>query len=88
VSKQGGEESGPVTDVFCRLSPSISGEKCLTPACLSQASALYNRVRELQSLQDILASPPTNVIVLLGPPSCGKSGALACPRVFAPACES
>jgi hypothetical protein len=38
----------------------------------------FNRVKEVESLQAFLAGSPSNVIVLLGPPSCGKSGARAC----------
>jgi hypothetical protein len=34
----------------------------------------YNRKAELQSLDALLGEPPTAVIVLTGPPSCGKSG--------------
>jgi hypothetical protein len=35
----------------------------------------YNRKAELQSLDALLDEPPTAVLVLTGPPSCGKSGA-------------
>jgi hypothetical protein len=35
----------------------------------------YNRKAELQSLDALLGEPPTAVLVLTGPPSCGKSGA-------------
>ena len=37
----------------------------------------YNRVAELESLTTLIANPPTAVIVMTGPPSCGKSGACA-----------
>ena len=37
----------------------------------------FNRVKEVESLQAFLAGSPSNVIVLLGPPSCGKTGAPA-----------
>jgi hypothetical protein len=37
--------------------------------------AFFNRTAELKSLATILASPPTSVLVVTGPPSCGKSGA-------------
>jgi len=39
--------------------------------------AFFNRAAELKSLATLLAGPPTAVIVLTGPPSCGKSGARA-----------
>ena len=35
---------------------------------------MFNRVKEVESLRAILAGSPSNVLVLLGPPSCGKSG--------------
>ena len=35
----------------------------------------FNRADELARLQRLLGSPPTSVLVLTGPPSCGKSGA-------------
>jgi AAA+ ATPase superfamily predicted ATPase len=38
-------------------------------------AAFFNRVSEIKSLQATLAGSPSNVLVLLGPPSCGKSGA-------------
>ena len=41
----------------------------------SLQAAFFNRVREIETLQAILAGSPSNVLVLLGPPSCGKSGA-------------
>ena len=34
----------------------------------------YNRKAELESLAALLGEPPTAVLVLTGPPSCGKSG--------------
>jgi len=37
--------------------------------------ALYNRVREKRVLELRLAKKPTTLLVLLGPPSCGKTGA-------------
>ncbi len=37
----------------------------------------YNRKAELQSLGALLGEPPTAVLVLTGPPSCGKSGVRA-----------
>jgi len=37
----------------------------------------YNRKAELQSLAALLGEPPTAVLVLTGPPSCGKSGVRA-----------
>jgi hypothetical protein len=37
--------------------------------------AFFNREAELQSLIDGLADEPTAVLVMIGPPSCGKSGA-------------
>jgi hypothetical protein len=39
--------------------------------------AFFNRTAELQSLATLLAGPPRAVLVLTGPPSCGKSGARA-----------
>ena len=36
--------------------------------------AFYNRKAELQRLNALLGEPPTAVLVLTGPPSCGKSG--------------
>jgi hypothetical protein len=44
---------------------------------LQASDVFFNRVREIKSLQAILAGSPSNVLVLLGPPSCGKSGAHA-----------
>ena len=38
------------------------------------AGAFFNREAELQSLNATLADHPTAVLVLTGPPSCGKSG--------------
>ena len=40
--------------------------------------AFFNCVKEVECLQAFLAGSPSNVLVLLGPPSCGKSGARAC----------
>ena len=37
--------------------------------------AFFNREAELRSLNATLADYPTAVLVLTGPPSCGKSGA-------------
>ena len=37
--------------------------------------AFFNRKAELESLAAILGDPPTAVLVMTGPPSCGKSGA-------------
>ena len=34
----------------------------------------FNRQVELQSLAALLGEPPTGVLVMTGPPSCGKSG--------------
>jgi hypothetical protein len=39
--------------------------------------AFFNRAAELKSLATLLAGPPRAVLVLTGPPSCGKSGARA-----------
>ena len=39
--------------------------------------AFFNREAELRSLNATLADYPTAVLVLAGPPSCGKSGAHA-----------
>jgi hypothetical protein len=39
--------------------------------------AFFNRAAELKSLATLLAGPPRAVLVLTGPPSCGKSGACA-----------
>ena len=44
----------------------------------SQLQDTFFNVKELESLQAILAGSPSTVLVLLGPPSCGKSGAHAC----------
>ena len=46
----------------CRVSP---------PSALK---AVQNRVKEMESIQAILAGPPDSVLLLLGPPSCGKTG--------------
>jgi hypothetical protein len=40
----------------------------------------FNRAKELDRLQRLLGSPPTSVLVLTGPPSCGKSGACSAER--------
>ena len=37
-------------------------------------ASFFNRKVELQSLDALLGEPPTGVLVLTGPPSCGKSG--------------
>ncbi len=37
----------------------------------------FNRAAELHSLTERLANKPTAVLVLTGPPSCGKTGAHA-----------
>ncbi len=37
--------------------------------------AFFNRQVELKSLATLLAGPPAAVLVMTGPPSCGKSGA-------------
>ena len=39
--------------------------------------AFFNRTAELQVLATILAGAPTAVLLMIGPPSCGKSGAAA-----------
>jgi hypothetical protein len=39
--------------------------------------AFFNRVAELKSLHDCLAEDPSAVLVVTGPPSCGKSGVCA-----------
>ena len=39
--------------------------------------AFFNREAELRSLNATLADYPTAVLVLTGPPSCGKSGTLS-----------
>jgi ABC-type sugar transport system ATPase subunit len=49
----------------------------LMPLSLALSQSFYNRVTEIACLQAILAKSPRNVLVLLGPPSCGKSGTLA-----------
>jgi hypothetical protein len=36
----------------------------------------FNRKAELQSLAALLGEPPSGVLVLTGPPSCGKTGAV------------
>jgi hypothetical protein len=36
---------------------------------------LQNRVREKRLLELKLANKPTTLLVVLGPPSCGKTGA-------------
>ena len=41
------------------------------------SEAFFNREAELQSLNATLADRPTAVLVLTGPPSCGKSGTLS-----------
>ena len=46
--------------------------------------AFFNRAAELQSLHDSLADAPTAVLVLSGPPSCGKSGAPSCALLVCP----
>ena len=38
-------------------------------------AAFFNRKEELQSLDALLGEPPTGVLVMTGPPSCGKTGA-------------
>ena len=40
-------------------------------------ASFFNRKVELQSLDALLGEPPTGVLVMTGPPSCGKSGARA-----------
>jgi hypothetical protein len=47
---------------------------------LSATDAFFNRAEELARLQRLLGSPPTSVLVLTGPPSCGKSGACSAER--------
>jgi hypothetical protein len=39
--------------------------------------AFFNRLAELHSLSTLLAGPPRAVLVVTGPPSCGKSGVRA-----------
>ena len=39
--------------------------------------AFFNLAAELKSLNECLAGEPTAVLVLTGPPSCGKSGVRA-----------
>ncbi len=39
--------------------------------------AFFNRAAELKSLSECLAEEPTAVLVMTGPPSCGKSGVRA-----------
>jgi len=41
----------------------------------STDGVFFNRAPELGRLRQVLGSPPTSVLVLTGPPSCGKSGA-------------
>ena len=42
---------------------------------LSETDAFFNRAEELAMLQGLLGATPTAVVLLTGPPSCGKSGA-------------
>ena len=42
-----------------------------------QAGAFFNRTAELEVLTTLLAGAPTAVLLMTGPPSCGKSGAAA-----------
>jgi hypothetical protein len=39
-------------------------------------SSFFNRTLELKGLAESLAVAPTGVLVMTGPPSCGKSGVL------------
>jgi len=41
---------------------------------LSETGAFFNRAEELAMLQGLLGATPTAVVLLTGPPSCGKSG--------------
>ena len=47
----------------------------------SPDGVFFNRAPELGRLRQVLSSPPTSVLVLTGPPSCGKSGAYLRPAV-------
>ena len=42
---------------------------------LERHGSFFNRKAELQSLAALLSEPPSAVLVMTGPPSCGKSGA-------------
>jgi hypothetical protein len=44
-------------------------------AAAERQGTFFNRKAELQSLAALLGEPPSGVLVLTGPPSCGKTGA-------------
>jgi hypothetical protein len=58
------------------------GEAGETGVALLRGDDFFNRAAELKSLAQRLADAPKAVLVLTGPPSCGKSGVCA-PCCFA-----
>jgi hypothetical protein len=55
--------------------PAPRGGTLVASAGEVRGGAFFNRAAELKSLVTLLAGPPRAVLVLTGPPSCGKSGA-------------
>jgi hypothetical protein len=55
--------------------PAPRGGTLVASAGEVRGGAFSNRAAELKSLVTLLAGPPRAVLVLTGPPSCGKSGA-------------
>ena len=57
------------------LQPAPRGGTLVASAGEVRGGVFFNRAAELKSLATLLAGPPRAVLVLTGPPSCGKSGA-------------
>ena len=60
----------------CRTQPrALCASTSNAPRGPVEPDAFFNRAEELARLQRLLGSTPTAVLLVTGPPSCGKSGA-------------
>ena len=59
----------------CARAARFCAARLASHAACGLPQALYNRKREKRVLDLRLANEPTGLLVLLGPPSCGKTGA-------------
>ena len=61
--------------VFCRRAQPRALCVSTDAKRISEPEAFFNRSAELGKLKGLLGATPTGVLLLTGPPSCGKSGA-------------
>ena len=70
----------------CRTQPrALCASTSNAPRGPVEPDAFFNRADELARLQRLLGSAPTAVLLLTGPPSCGKSGACSAEWTVTPA---